>query len=416
MEDRAAISWMHRRAGFGLSPVEAEAAQARGVEAELQRLVDPDAAGLAAADPVFDPAELEVDDDAPAVSRAYAVGAWLTRFLDTERPFEDRLAFLLHGWLVSSMDKVQAPALMAAQVQTYTDVGGGSFPALLRTVTTDPAMLVYLDGRTSTGGAPNENYGRELLELFTLGVGNYTEDDVQAASRALTGWVVQRGAGESVFLGRRHDDTPQTLLGTSGVNDVDSVIDAVVAHEAHAPFVAARIARDVLGDASPDVVTELAATYLDHDRELAPVVRAALLMGLDGRSQPIALGTVPWFAMAVRATGGRPPLRTLREPLVAAGQVPLFPPNVAGWPGGTNWFASGAMVARVHLATAVADATPADAPALQAARRGNGEDLAEILGAGVGTFGSTTRAALADQSDERQRLVLALLSPEFLLS
>ena len=109
-------------------------------------------------------------------------------------------------------------------------------------------MLVYLDGRTSTAEAPNENYGRELLELFALGVGNYTEDDVQAAARALTGWVVARRFDSARFVPGRHDRTPQTLLGVDGVTDVDSVIEAVVAHPAHPRFVARRIVREYLGD------------------------------------------------------------------------------------------------------------------------------------------------------------------------
>ena len=142
--------------------------------------------------------------------RLEAVVAWVTRMFSTTTPFPDHRSWMLHGWLVSSMDKVTIPTLMVEQIRRFMADGGGSFPDLLRSITTDRAMLVYLDGTTSTGQSPNENFARELMELFALGVGEYTEADVQAAATALTGWVAAVRRDASVFVPRRPDDRSTT--------------------------------------------------------------------------------------------------------------------------------------------------------------------------------------------------------------
>ena len=184
MNQQRAVGWLHRRAGLGLHPDDLAAAVARGAAAELAAISAPP---TELADPW---AALELDPQDGG--RADAVLAWIGALRGSTQPFQDRRTLLLHGWLVSAIDKVTIPELMVEQIRLFMNNGGDSFPDLLRSITTNPAMLVYLDGRTSTAEAPNENYGRELLELFALGVGHYTEDDVQSAARALTGWIVRR--------------------------------------------------------------------------------------------------------------------------------------------------------------------------------------------------------------------------------
>ena len=153
--------------------------------------------------------------------------------------------------------------------------GLGDFRTLLRAVTLDSAMLVYLDGTDSRKGDVNENYGRELLELFALGVGNYSEDDVRAGAAALTGWHVYRRDTTVSFQPRIHDDTPQHYLGRDGVHDVDSVIDAVVDHEACAPFIAGKLARAILGPAVDDDAGRGAGQGLRRVRTADPPTRAS---------------------------------------------------------------------------------------------------------------------------------------------
>ena len=413
MDERQAVAWLHRRAGFGLHPAALDEAGTHGAGQELATM-------FASADVPADPwAGLALDPEDGG--RLEAVVAWVSRMFTTTTPFADRRSWMLHGWLVSSMDKVTIPALMVEQIRRFMTDGGGSFPALLRSITTDRAMLVYLDGRTSTGASPNENYARELMELFALGVGEYTEADVQAAARALTGWVAAVRHDAAVFLPGRHDDSPQDLLGVAGVHDVDSVIDAVVAHPAHPRFVADRIVTEYLGDlAAPvrgDVVDELAAVYVAGGMALDPVIERALQLGLDGATAPMVLAPIPWLTMCARMTGipARQALRSLRGSVRDMGQIPLVPPSVAGWPTGTAWLTSSSLVARTNAAAGLARATADDEPLLVAAADGDVDRLAELLGLAE-PFSTATIAAITSASDPTARLALALVCPENLLS
>lgn len=410
MDARQAVGWLHRRAGFGLHPDELADATARGAEAELAQM-------LAAPTPAVDPWAAFALDPMDG-GRLEAIVGWMARMITTPAPFHDRRTWMLHGWLVSSMAKVTVPTLMVEQIRMFMALGGGPFPELLRSLTTDRAMLVYLDGRTSTGEAPNENYGRELLELFALGVGNYSEDDVLAAARALTGWVANPRGDDAIFVPFRHDDTPQELLGATGVHDVDSVIDAVVADPAHPRFVAGKVAAAYLGTpVAADVVDELAAVYLADDMRLDPVIARALELGLDGAGAPMVLAPVPWLVQCIRATGVpyERALRAARNTIREMGQVPLVPPSVAGWPTGTEWLTSSSLVARTNVAAAVAAATAPDAPLAVAAADGDLDLLAERLGLPE-PFSAATAGAIRSAPDPTARLALALVCPENLLS
>jgi len=411
MDEQAAVAWVHRRIGLGLAPDELAAARARGVDAELDRLTRPPEP----TDPWADVA-VPTDPMAPRNDRVLVIKAWLDHLATTTTPALDRRAWMLHGWLVSSMGKVRSPAQMVGQIKLYRALGGGPFPDLLRAVATDPAMLVYLDGRESTAGAPNENFSRELLELFALGVGNYSEADVQAGARALTGWTVTRVGTEAVFQARRHDDAPQDYLGRTTVNDVDGVIEAATTHRAHPTFVARRVASEVLGTVDTDTVDALAAAYEAGDRHLDVVVRTAARMGVDGDPAPVVLAPVPWLAMVRRSTGASPPIGAIAEHLRAAGQVPMFPPNVAGWAGGSAWFASSTVVARADLAAAVAKAPDEGHPTLAASEGGDMDALADALGVPAARFSDPTAVALESEPDPRTRLALALTSPEVVIA
>ncbi len=417
MDERQQVAWLHRRAGFGLDVDSLAAAQERGAGAELDRMLDPDSHGVPA-DP--DPwANTDLDPENRGARNA--VVDWLRHLVATNRPYQARRTWMLHGWLVSSLAKVPIPEFMVGQIRLYIDAGGGSYPDLLRAVTVDRAMLGYLDGRTSTAAAPNENYGRELLELFALGVGNYTEDDVMAAARSLTGWVIGRDFDEARFVPRRHDDTPQTLLGTGGVHDVDTVVDAVVAHPAHPRFVAERIATEYLGDteeaALDGVVEHLAAIYEREGRRLDAVIRAALELGLDGRTSTSVLAPVPWLVMSLRSTGADLTRlgRGATDQIRAMGQLPLVPPDVSGWPSGAAWFTASSLIARTNVAAAVAAATPGGAPIRVAIEAGDIDLAAELLGL-TEPFGAATTAAIRTATDPIEALALALVSPEHLLS
>lgn len=399
---------MHRRVGFGLPAAELREAAARGAEEELDRLMS---VGPPTSDP-WDDAQLPIEPNDRDAAR-YAISTWVQAMVDTATPVADRLAWIWHGHFVSGLDKVRIARLMVEQVRLFRRGGLGSMRDLVRSVTIDPAMLVYLDLRTSTGTEPNENYARELLELFMLGEGTYTEADVQAGAAALTGWTLVREEGAVNFRPRRHDDTPQRFLGVDGVHDLDTLVDALMAADAMAPWIASTLAWELLGIADDEVVTSLATTFVDSGHDLSALVRATLQRGLDGDSAPIVLGPLPWYVIARRVTGANPPLRRVQQLLRSTGQLPMLPPNVAGWPGGRAWFSSSSLVARTNLAAVLAEATP-DGEVLEAA---NGDDFHTLASAlGIVDFSDDTADALALATAGVDRLAVALISPEFVIS
>jgi uncharacterized protein (DUF1800 family) len=418
MDAAASVARLHRRAGLGLAAGEIDAAAERGFDAEAARLLDPDAAGIPAPGDAWDGVDLTFQKGAVAATAVTMMHGWVNRMATTAWPLEDRMAWFWHGQFVSALSKVRLPLAMATQIRLFQSSGLGSFPALVKAVSVDPAMLLYLDGTTSTGTAPNENYGRELLELFTLGRGNYTEADVHAGAVALTGWHVDRAdPSRSAFASRRHDDSAQTYLGAGGVHDVDSVVAAISAQPACASFIAGKVARDILGPTvGNDVVADLAARFTASGLDIRTLVAVAvdkLRAGVDGG--PVVLAPVPWLVMALRATGATLAPRPLSAGLKAAGQVPLLPPNVGGWPHGDAWYGSATVVARFNLAGNVAAAAPRDNPAVAAASAGDTAALATALGLPA-PFGFATSGALAGVRDARSRLVIALTSPEFVLA
>lgn len=414
MDERAAVSWLHRRAGFGLPLTDLDAAVARGPAAEIDRLLSPDAISAAVAADPWDDADLPlVRDRAQAMQ---AIRNWLDAMVDTATPTVDRMAWLWHGHFVSALDKVKIARLMVDQIRLFRRGGLGSFADLLHDVTLDPAMLLYLDGTDSTGDSPNENFGREVLELFTLGVGNYTEGDVKAGAVALTGWKVRRGLGTAEFVPRRHDDAVHAYLGVDGVHDVDTVVAAILQQPSLPMFIAGTVAAEFLGTTDPAVVAPLAATFTASGLDVATLVRATLQAGLAGQSQTIVLAPVPWLIIAQRVTGGSVTPKAALTGLRTAGQVPMNPPNVAGWPSGAAWFGSSTVVARATLAAAVAAAAPRANAARAAADGDELGALARSLGLVEPTFDTASSAALLAAAPGPERLALALCTPEFVLA
>jgi uncharacterized protein (DUF1800 family) len=413
MNDREAVAWLYRRAGFGLPADAMATAVARAPQAELRRLMAL-ATGPAPADP-WDDAQLPYDPK-DQQARLYAIGTWLASMIDGQDPLRDRMAWCWHGHFVSAIDKVRAGRLMVDQIRLFRTAGLGHFGPLLRAVTVDPAMLIYLDGGLSTAAAPNENYGREVMELFTLGVGNYTEDDVKAAARALTGYRMRPRLEAATFVAGNHDDRPQHYLGTDGVHDVDTVVAALLAHPALPTFIAGTLSTELLGTTDPSVVAPLADTFVKSSFDIGALVAATLTAGLAGVGREMVLAPVPWFVIASRVTGAAVPVRQALNGLRAAAQVPMLPPNVAGWPGGQAWFASGTVVARANLAMRIAAAAPANSTVVEAATAGDLDALAGALGMISATFETASKKALGAATTPRQRLALALISPEFVIS
>jgi uncharacterized protein (DUF1800 family) len=429
MDERTAIAWLARRVGFGLAPGQLDELVADGLTTTVDRWLDPSAHGVPAAPDPWIGVPMSVvrprGKESGRQQRALIYG-WLMTMAATPRPFEEWMRWFWSGHFVSTLRAVGAPALMRDQLRTWAQYGLGDFPSLLRAATVDTAMLVYLNGNTNQIGEVNENYGREVLELFSLGIGHYSESDVRAGATALTGYVRDVATGLTRFQPARHDDTPQTYLGRSGVHDVDTVVAAIVSHPACGPFIAAELARAVLGPGvDAGLVTRLGRDFVAGGLELRPLMRAIVEAGLDGASTPMVAAPVPWGIRMMRATQvpwGRLQ-QNLADMLAGAGQVPLDAPNVGGWPGGADWLSASATVARYNLVGWLAYYAPTTNPLVQAATAGHWDAVADDLGRPEG-FAAPTRAALAAMSATADggryaaadRLTVAMAAPEMVLA
>lgn len=405
------VARLHRRIGLGLrSTAVAAGAGAADPAATIANLLDP----TRDPDP-WDGTDYTVDpgDDGGGRRRLarQAITTWVDALVATDHAVPEWLGWFWHGHFVSAITEVKNPQFMVDQINLFRTTGRGGFDDLTRAVSVDAAMLLYLDGAGSSGESPNENYSRELLELFTLGHGTYTEADVSAGASALSGWTLRRGSTEPQFVPRRHDDTPQQYLGGNGVSDVDGVVAAIADHAALAPFIARKLAVEIVGpNVSDEVVDRCAARFRAADHSIEALLASLVdevAAGQDGGA--IVSSPLLWYVAARRITGAAPAAEAAFAELRAAGQVPWLAPNVSGWPTGTAWGNAATLVARFNLARMIAASTPDDSATLHAT---DGPALAEAL-AVPGGWSASTGQALALLDDPLDRLTLALVSPDF---
>ena len=307
--------------------------------------------------------------------------------------------------------------MMLRQNQTLRSLGRGDFRELARAMVRDPALLVWLDGQKNKKGKPNENLARELMELFTLGVGHYSETDVREAARALTGWRVDRARATAAPMPRQHDDGSKTVLGVTGDLDDRSLVDLLTARPESAAFVATRLwAR--LGSATlpADTLQRLVAAY-GSGRDVTALLRALFLdPAFRADRSSLVASPVEYVVGVFRALHVPVPRdgrsgRVLLGTLDALGQVPFRPPSVGGWPGGIAWLSTAATKERLTFAGAMARKADLDLVARSTDRP---EAAAHLLG--VDAWTDRTLAALKDAAADPVRLVtLALVSPDYLV-
>lgn len=425
IDDRDVVRRLLQRVGLGPRPGELDAATKAGAGATLDALI---AAGPdAGADATPVPA-LQTPDQAgngPAaragvrqqeqVQARQLVGWWLDRMVAVERPVPERLTWFWHGHFATSIQKVRSAALMYGQNATQRRLGAGDFRVLAKAMIIDPALLIWLDGTGNRVGKPNENLAREFMELFSLGVGNYSENDVREAARALTGWHVDVVHDTSSLAPRLHDPGPETVLGTTASYTATGLVDMLVTRPASARFLAGRIWTRFVSDTPPDaatLATLLAAYGSGHD--ITALLRAAV--GSPAFRDPASVlvrQPVEWLVGALRALrlpASRMPAGTVEAGLTALGQIPFAPPNVGGWPAGTPWLTTAAALARMRLATQMV--TVADlSPITDVGQGSRVEATAALLG--LPTLTTRTAAALAPLAGSPPQLVAAALaSPE----
>jgi uncharacterized protein (DUF1800 family) len=433
LDERAATRRLYDRFGFGPRPGDLETAG--GFGSALDRLLDPDAPGLdagvratpaprlAAAPPRPAKADTAAKKQAAAQMQAQErqlVGWWLDRMVAAEAPTPERLTWFWHGHFATSSVKVRDASLMAAQNATQRSLGLGGFEALAKAMIVDPAMLLWLDGNADKTGSPNENLAREFMELFALGVGHYTENDVREGARALTGWTVKRPTGKAAFVPQRHDNGSKQLLGSTGDFDSQSFVDTVLARPESAAFVAGRLWFRLVSPTppAPDVLARLVTAY-GPSRDIRAVLRAiALEPSFHDSATTLVKQPVEWLVGLLRALGVRPGALDdkakvqLLAGLRGMGQLPFQPPSVGGWAAAGAWLTTSAGAARLHLASLVA----AHADLGPVASASNRVDAVRAL-LGVDAWSARTATALAGLAGNPQQLsTVAACAPEYVVS
>jgi uncharacterized protein (DUF1800 family) len=278
-------------------------------------------------------------------------GWWVAEMLATPSPLTERMTLFWHNHFVSSQQKVKLSLLMYRQNVTLRANALGNFGDLLHAVARDPAMVIYLDSAQNRKGSPNENFAREVMELFTIGEGHYTEQDVKEAARAFTGWSIDRDSGRFVFRRFIHDDGVKTVLGKSGNFDGDDVLDILLAQPATSEFVVRKLCREFVSPV-PDErdVARIARRFRDahYDIKVAlnGIFTSDAFYAKENRASlvksPIDLvvGTLRQFDMT--------PSEPTPFAVAAAGmgQNLFSPPNVKGWPGQETWINTSTLLAR----------------------------------------------------------------------
>jgi hypothetical protein len=353
--DRRAVGHLLRRTGFG--------ARADRIEATLALSPQAAVAGLTGYDPATDPlgemfeqlqgflTPFRGDEKSATNAQAW----WVFRMLYTERPLQEKIALFWHNRFATSATKV-GEALMDRQVDLFRRQGLGNFRDLLLSVGRDPAMILWLDGQTNRKGHPNENYAREVLELFALGPGNYSEKDIQELARAFTGWRVKQGVAT---LDRgSHDEGDKAAFGRSANFDDRRAVDWILEQPAAPRFIARQLLKEfVHPDPLPEHLDHYANRQHAHKWEINPVLTEILTSRLffspwayrSRIKSPIEL-TVG----AAIALGGKPAVVFLRDAAVKMGQSILYPPGVKGWDGHTAWVNSNTVLCRANFALAMA--------------------------------------------------------------
>jgi uncharacterized protein DUF1800 len=351
--NRKWIAHLYRRAAFGPTPAEIEKAATDGLNKTLDHLMtgEPDAA---------ERLELLTETgqfyNEPVNLRVW----WLYAMLEGGHPLREKLTLFWHNHFATSYAKVRSTKLMYEQNVTLRKHALGRFRPFLLDMSKDTAMLVWLDSNRNVKGAPNENYAREVMELFSLGVGNYTEKDVQEAARAFTGWHHDAEGNKFENIPVLHDDGEKTVLNRTGKWNGADIVRICCDQPACAKFLVGKLYTYLVSETAPPrgLLDPLVASLRKSDYDIALLARTMLASQLFF-SEHAYRKCVKWpveyaLGAARAATPGRVPMADLVDPLAKMGQVLFNPPNVKGWRTGTDWLNSATLLARNNFAEVVA--------------------------------------------------------------
>ncbi|NNM99858.1 MAG: DUF1800 domain-containing protein [Candidatus Eremiobacteraeota bacterium] len=363
-----------RRAGFGGDPTEVSRVAALGMERAVDSLMQmPPIESVVPPSDIFDAVAyiearggfraLRSEDVAEkrALFMRVRMGEhrsilalqqwWLQRMLNAGAPLQEKMAFYFHGhFTTASLQKNVTAPMTLAQNQLFRRYALGNLRDLTKAVSRDPAMLLYLDNARNNKAHPNENYARELMELFTLGLGAYTEEDVRQAARAWTGYEVFPLRGVARYNPRKHDDGVKSFLGHTGNLNGDDIVDIIFEQPQCARFFATSLLNAFLyNDPEDALITQTASLLRKHDYELRPTIGALLQSNVfysPRAYRALVKSPVEFVVGAHKAAGLASIDPRSRGALRQMGQMLFFPPNVAGWPGGENWLTSDMAIAR----------------------------------------------------------------------
>lgn len=418
------VALLLRRAGFGPTAAELDAARHSGYRATLSNLLAPLGPDLGASNaPIPDlgldpfarlPNPTQEQQDRANATRKTQIELiqrwWLDRMVAANHQAIEKLVFFWHGHWATSVEKVRSAQLMLIQHQTLRE--SRDIVDMARRMILDPALIYWLDGQHNVKHAPNENLARELFELFLLGIGNYSERDVKEAARALTGWRVVLDKRTPVFDPPRHDDRAKTILGTTANFDAQSLVNLLLRRPECPRFIAARMwfryasstkpipaaTQERMAAAFPSANGMLRALFED---EAFPSTRHDL------PKQPVEwlVGAMRQLGIRIAALPGKVATDLLYE-MKAFGQLPFAPPSVGGWPAGTAWLTSAAAQFRMSIASKLVDVLQPE--------RLTPEDVAHMLC--VDGWTDRTYAVLRNAKNARQMLILGLASPEYVVT
>lgn len=346
--DRRLAAHLYRRAGFGASLDFIDAAVDAGPSAAIGAIVDAE-----------EPSEFSADmarlaEANLATGNAQNLAAWwLYRMMATPAPLRERMTLFWHGHFATSAEKVGDARLMYRQNNLLREQALGDFSILLQEISRDPAMLIYLDSDSNRKSHPNENYAREIMELFALGEGQYSEQDIRELARCFTGWEIRRGKFR--FNRYQHDTGEKSILGKTGTFGGEEGVEIVLAQRAAPRFLASKLIREFICDEpapSPPLIEPLAQILRESNLQLEPVVRSILSSNLFFSARSVGRKVRSPVDLAVgllRSLDATTNTYLVAESLRKVGQGLFYPPNVKGWDGGRTWINSSTLLGRANL-------------------------------------------------------------------
>lgn len=390
------------RAGFGGSPAEIETLRGAGFDAAVDRMLNaPDDAPHFPAPDWAKPRNIFLiregvrmaasEDERRMKQReeirnqreqmVELISWWLRRMQKSPNPLREKLTLFWHGHFATSAVKVRESYFMWLQNETLRQQALGNFGSMVKAISRDPAMMRWLDTDQSRRMTPNENFARELMELFTLGIGNYTEQDVKEAARAFTGYKLNPADESFRFAALQHDDGEKSFLGARGNFSGDDIIDRILRQPACARFICTKLWKFFASDEpKPAVIDSLANTFRNGKYEIRPVMRE-MLRSAEFYSPALihsqVKSPVQWLVQAVKILETElPPPQVTANALRQLGQVPFAPPNVKGWDGGRAWITTSTLLLRYNMANFVVGSGPLRMQmARNPARRAKGRDF-----------------------------------------